>query len=94
MSDLFDFVELLLYGTFFCSYDFIAEDISHQKIPVAYAPTFQQAVFSLHAGIRKDDAAVLQAEAFTGYTVETCIAFLSNDETNASDSAYTGRISL
>lgn len=63
-------------------------------ILVAFAPALQQAVFSLHAGLRKDGAAILQAAAFTGYTVETWIAFLSNDETNASDSVYTGSINL
>jgi len=61
---------------------------------VVYAPVLQQALFSLHAGLRRDGSAVLQAAIFKGYAVETWMAFLSNDETNASDSVYTGSINL
>lgn len=61
---------------------------------VAYAEALNQIVFSLHAGLRKDATAMLHANVFKGYTVQTWIAFLSNDETNASDSVYTGSISL
>lgn len=67
---------------------------SDKVVLVAYAPALQQAVFSLQAGLRKDGAAVLQAAMFKAYTVETWMAFLSNDETNASDSVYTGSINL
>ena len=63
-------------------------------ILVAYAEALQQAVFSLTAGFRKDCEAVLTTAAFKGYAVETWIGFLSDDETNASDSVYTGRIQL
>jgi hypothetical protein len=63
-------------------------------IAVAYAEALQQAVFSLNAGLRKDGEAVLNASVFKGYEVETWIGFLSNDETNASDSVWTGRASL
>ena len=63
-------------------------------ILVAYAEALGQAVFSLHAGFRKDCEAVLQTASFKGYAVETWIGFLSNDETNVSNSVYTGRLQL
>lgn len=53
--------------------------------PGCLCSSMQQAVLSLHAGLLKDGAAVLQPALFKGYTAETWIAFLSIDETNASD---------
>ena len=63
-------------------------------ILVAYAEEQQQAVFNLHAGLRKDCEAVLQAGMLKGCNVETWIGFLSSDETNAANSVYTGSIRL
>ena len=63
-------------------------------IVVAYCEALQQAKFSLNAGLRKDGEAVLDASMFNGYAVETWIGFLSNDESNASDSVHTRRLSL
>jgi hypothetical protein len=63
-------------------------------IVVAYAEALQQAVFRLNAGLRKDGEAVLDASVFKGYEVETWIGFLSSDETNASDSVWTGRVGV
>lgn len=63
-------------------------------IAVTYCEALQQAKFSLNAGLRKDGEVVLDASVFKGYEVETWIGFLSNDETNASDSVWTGRVSL
>ena len=67
---------------------------SDKVIAVVYCEALQQAVFSLNAGLRKDGEAVLNASMFKGYEAETWIGFLSNDETNASDSVWTGKISL
>jgi hypothetical protein len=61
-------------------------------ILVAFAEALQQAVFSLHAGMRADGEGILQASELKGYTVETWIGFLSSDGDNASDSFYTGRV--
>ena len=61
-------------------------------ILVAYAPDLQQAVFSLHGGFRKDKKAVLNVAALKGHSIETWIGFLSNDEKDASDSVWAGRI--
>ena len=59
-------------------------------ILVAYVEALQQAIFTLHAGLRKNCEAVLSTSVFKGHTVETWIGFLSDDEANASDSFYTG----
>jgi hypothetical protein len=61
-------------------------------ILVAYAPGMQQAIFTLHAGFRKDAKATLNVAALKGHTVEIWIGFLSKDEQDASDSIYIGRI--
>lgn len=63
-------------------------------VVVAYCEKLRQSIFSLNAGKRKDCEAVLQTSLLKGYTVETWISFLSSDETNASDSFYTGRLML
>lgn len=63
-------------------------------IVVAYCEQLQQAAFSLRAGLRKDCEAILKTRIFKGYAVETWIGFLSNDEINASNSVYTGRVQL
>jgi hypothetical protein len=61
-------------------------------ILVAYAPSLQQAIFTLHAGLRKDKKVTLNVAALKGHTVETWIGFLSKDELDASDSVYTGKV--
>ena len=45
-------------------------------ILVAYAPDLQQAIFTLHAGFRKDAKAILNVAALKGHAVETWIGFL------------------
>jgi len=61
-------------------------------ILVAFAPDLQQAIYTLHGGFRKDKKATLNAAAFKGHTVETWIGFLSNDEKDAGDSVWVGRL--
>jgi len=67
---------------------------SDKVIAVAYCEALQQVKFSLNAGLRKDGEAVLNANVFKGYAVETWIGFLGSDEENASDSVWTGRVEL
>jgi hypothetical protein len=67
---------------------------SDKIVLVAYVEALQKVVLSLHAGLRKDCEAILQTNVFKGYTVETWMGFLSDDETNASNSVYTGSIKL
>ena len=63
-------------------------------ILVVYAPDIQQAVFSLYGGLRKTGKASLNVTALKGHTVETWIGFLSNDEKDASDSVWVGRLNV
>ena len=63
-------------------------------ILVAYSPDLQQAIFTLYGGLRKTGKATLNVAAFKGYFVETWIGFLSNNEKDASDSVYTGRLKV
>jgi hypothetical protein len=44
-------------------------------ILVAYARDLQQAIFTLHAGFRKDKIATLNVAALKGHAVETWIGF-------------------
>jgi len=67
---------------------------SDKVILVAYIEELQQAVFTLSGGLRKDCEAVLNTQAFKGYVAETWLGFLSDDEMNASNSVYTGRVQL
>jgi hypothetical protein len=63
-------------------------------ILVAYAPDLQQAVFTLYGGLRKGGKATLNAAPLKGHYVETWIGFLSNDEKDASDSMWAGRVKV
>jgi hypothetical protein len=83
-----------IYFSFTDNSDTGTASASDKVILVAYAESLKQAVFSLQAGLRKNCEAVLEASMLKGYTVETWIGFLSNDETNASNSAYTGSMQL
>ena len=65
-----------------------------KAIVVAYFPALKQVIYSLNAGIRSDTFAALQTNKMQGYTVETWIGFLSNDEKDTASSVYTGSISL
>ncbi len=83
-----------VYFSFTDNSDTGSASATDKIILVAYAEALQQAIFSLDAGLRKNCEAVLQAAAFEGCVVETWIGFLSNDDTHASDSIYTGRLQL
>jgi hypothetical protein len=61
-------------------------------ILVVYAPDLQQAIFTLHAGFRKDKMATLNVAALKGHAVETWIGFLSKDGEDASNSVWVGRV--
>ena len=59
-------------------------------ITVAYFPAVKQVIYGLNAGIRSDSFAILQTNKMQGYTAETWIGFLSNDEKDTANSVYTG----
>jgi len=63
-------------------------------ILVAYVPAPKTAFFIIGAAMRKDSHAVLETTNMRGEIAETWIGFLSNDEEDAADSAYCGRVDL
>jgi hypothetical protein len=63
-------------------------------IMVAYFPAAKTALFTIGAALRKDIQAVLEVQDMNGEAAETWIGFLSNDEEDAADSAYCGKVIL
>jgi hypothetical protein len=63
-------------------------------ILVAYFPELRQAIFSIGSATRADGNALLKTQVLKGFTAETWLGFLSNDEKNASNSGYSGRVEL
>ena len=61
-------------------------------ILVAYFLELRQAIFSIGSATRADGNALLKTQVLKGFTAETWVGFLSNDEKNASDSGYSGRV--
>jgi hypothetical protein len=61
-------------------------------IAVAYFPSEKKAVFNTGIALRKDGQAMLDTQQMQGATAETWIGFLSNDEKDASDSVYSGKV--
>ncbi len=58
---------------------------------VAYFPESKQAIFEISKATRKNCTAILQMNLKKG-VAETWMGFINADQTNASDSAYTGSI--
>jgi hypothetical protein len=63
-------------------------------ILVAYFPALRQAIFSSGSAVRADCDSLLKTQVLKGFTAETWLGFLSNDEKNASNSGYSGRVEL
>src|SRR5690242_6894719 len=63
-------------------------------ILVAFFPDPGQAIFSIGNATRSDCFAQLNTKVLKGFTCETWIGFLSNDEINASNSSYCGKVKL
>ena len=63
-------------------------------ILVAYFPELRQAIFSIGSATRADANALLKTQVLKGFVAETWMGFLSNDEKNASNSGYCGRVNL
>ena len=59
---------------------------------VAYFPESKKAFFEIGNAVRKDGSAVLFIKNTPGVFAETWIGFLSNDEKDAGDSVYAGRV--
>lgn len=62
-------------------------------LTVAYFSENKEAVYQISDAIRKDGKAILEMNQMKGIA-ETWMGFISADETNASDSVYTGSIIL
>jgi len=63
-----------------------------KAVLVAYCKNYNLTVYTIGAAVRSTKAAVLDVSNFTGFAVETWIAFLSEDGINASNSIYTGEL--
>ncbi len=65
-----------------------------KAVLAAYCKNYNLTVFSIGAAIRSTKAATLDVSNFAGFPVETWIAFLSDDGLNASNSIYTGELTV
>jgi hypothetical protein len=65
-----------------------------KAVLVAYCKNYNLTVYSIGAAVRSAMAAMLDVSNFTGFAVETWIAFLSEDGINASNSIYTGELTV
>lgn len=63
-------------------------------ILIAYCPDTNRSVYVTDGATRSDLALALDTSAFAGRTVETWIAFRKEDNSQVSDSVYTGSIQL
>lgn len=61
---------------------------------LAYFIETRQIIYSLDVGTRANGTAILNTSVMQGQAAETWIGFLSDDEKDASDSAYTGKLLL
>lgn len=63
-------------------------------ILVAYFPLTKTSIFTIGTALRKDGQAVLETSNMSGEIAETFMGFLSNDEKDAGDSVWSGRVEL
>jgi hypothetical protein len=63
-------------------------------ILVAYLPAEKMAMFSIGEALRRDCEAVMRILPTQNHEAETWVGFLSNDEKDAADSVYSGRVNL
>lgn len=65
-----------------------------EAVLVAYCPALNRTIFNSAAAARSAAAATLDVADFTGQTVQTWIAFLSQDGSLASNSTFTGELTV
>jgi hypothetical protein len=65
-----------------------------KAVLVVYCPAMKQCVHSVGDANRAAGSVVVDASDYTGEVVHTYLAFVSNDEEEASDSVYTGSVQL
>ena len=61
---------------------------------VVYCKNLNQSIFAANKAIRQEASATIDAVNFKGETVQTWLSFLSQDGEEASDSIYTGELTL
>lgn len=65
-----------------------------KAVLVAYCKNYDLTVYSIGAAVRSTQAGTLDVANFNGFSVETWIAFLSDDGLNAANSIYTGTLTV
>lgn len=65
-----------------------------KAVLVAFSPNFNQTIYSAASFVRSSAAGTLDCTAFAGFPVETWIAFIAEDGLEASNSLFTGELSL
>ena len=63
-----------------------------KAILVAYSPDFNQCIYTTAGAKRSEAAATLDVRAFSGKTVETWLAFISDKGKDVAPSVYTGKV--
>jgi hypothetical protein len=61
---------------------------------IVYCPALKQSVYSIEGATRADQLHAIDAGVFAGYDVETWLAFVREDGMKASNSIYTGSVTL
>ncbi len=65
-----------------------------KAVLVAYCKNYNLTVYTVGSAARSAKAGVLDVSNFAGFTVETWIAFLNEDGSMASNSIYTGELTV
>jgi hypothetical protein len=65
-----------------------------KAILLSYFPALNQTIYSFQPSTRADGQSVLITNIMQGHDAETWIGFLSNDDKEAADSVYTGKVAL
>ena len=65
-----------------------------KDVHVPYCKNYNLTFYSVGSAVRSSKAGVLDVSNFAGFPVETWIAFLSDDGINASNSIYTGELTV
>jgi len=65
-----------------------------KAVLVAYCSQYDLTLYSVGAAVRSAQAGTLDVSGFNGFPVETWIAFMSEDGLSASNSLYTGQLTV
>lgn len=65
-----------------------------KAVLVAYCKSLNLTLYAIGTAIRSVQAGVLDVSNFSGFAIETWVAFLNDDGSMASNSVYTGRLTV